>query len=83
MATGNASSTESAPLWLPAGTSGAVPRATGSAIPRVSTTVVTTTNAIVIAANTTRPPCPNQVSPATTTSKVSASGIRHEARLGT
>ncbi|WP_260844891.1 hypothetical protein [Streptomyces sp. SLBN-31] len=41
-----------------------------------------TTKATVMTAKSSRPPCPNHVSPATTTSSARASGMRHAARPG-
>ncbi|GAA3839872.1 hypothetical protein GCM10022403_085180 [Streptomyces coacervatus] len=64
------------------GRGGGLPVAWGEAKPRTSTATEMSTNATVMTANSSRPPCPNQVSPATTRSSRSASGIRIGARPG-
>jgi hypothetical protein len=49
---------------------------------RASMTTAMTMNSGVITANTSRPPCPNQVRPATPASRAIPSRIRKEARAG-
>ena len=83
IATGNATSTASAPVsWSPAGTSAADPCATGATKPFAITKSATPTNARVMVAKIKRPPCPNQVRPATTTSRARARGTRTAASPG-
>ena len=67
MATGNASTTAIIAEWPGAVAAAAWPCAWGAVKPRTSTATEITTNATVMTANSSRPPCPNQVSPATTT----------------
>jgi hypothetical protein len=81
MATGKARATASAgecPAWWVM-----VPVGCGAAKkPNTRTAAATVMNATVIAANTVRPRCPNQVPPATRATSSSASGIRKAARPG-
>lgn len=82
IATGKDSST--ATTGVPAGpVSGAWPWAvTGWENPRTSTATALATNSKVITAKVSRPPCPNQVSPATRASRATPSTMRSGASAG-
>lgn len=82
MATGNARTTASIAERPGSAEVAAWPVAWGEVKPRISTATEMMTNATVMKANSSRPPCPNQVSPATTTSSRSAIGMRSGASPG-